>query len=71
MSIRDELLKPIPTDGFPIRFHSLKQVEEWHIRRVIADSYNYTEAARRLGITTKTLWRSEGFTESRSDPSTK
>lgn len=46
----------IPYDALPTRLHTLRAVERWHVARVIADSHTYEEAARRLGITKKTLW---------------
>lgn len=67
---RDE---PIPYDALPTRLHTLRAVERWHVARVTSDSYTYTEAARRLGVTPKTLWallRRHGIDDARphTDP---
>lgn len=34
----------------------MEQVQRWHTRRVLRDSWTYEEAATRLGISKKTLW---------------
>jgi DNA-binding NtrC family response regulator len=48
---------PSPQDDYfvPHRFCTLKEVEEWHISQVIRDSYNGSEACRRLGISKEEL----------------
>jgi len=46
----------IDINQLPTRFHSLEALKVWHVRRVILDSITYPEAARRLGVSTKTLW---------------
>lgn len=56
----------IPLDSLPTRFDKMAQVKLWHVRRVVADSETWGEAAFRLGMTRKTLWeyrKRTGFKE--------
>jgi|GEM_PF-4930998 len=50
----------IPLDSLPTRFDKMAEVKLWHVRRVVADSETWGEAAKRLGMTTKTLWSYRG-----------